>query len=189
MGRRSSLCLSLSACKFACTPSLLHSTYQSTSTCHRCTNTFALAQGCHEPELHLTWWRSVVKRHHGWNTREPAKDCRSSISSSSSSKIVSRHGHHSRYGHIPTAIETRNDRCDTTVARRNERDRHVEQHQHSTAARVSKTSCCQATPNQRPHSKKLGRQQRQGEISTLRVGPPPVDVSVVRRRRNDACQR
>ena len=34
--------------------SLLHTSYQSVSTCHRCTNTFALAQGCHKTELHLT---------------------------------------------------------------------------------------------------------------------------------------
>ena len=53
------------------------------------------------------------------------------------------------------AIETSSGRCDTTVAHRNERDskwqdRHVEQHQHSTAERPSKTSCFQAIPNQRP---------------------------------------
>ena len=41
--------------------SLLQSTYQSTSTCHRCTNAFALAQDCHKTELHLTWKRGALR--------------------------------------------------------------------------------------------------------------------------------
>ena len=90
--------------------------------------------------------------------------------------------------HIPEAIETGNGRCDSTVARRNDRDsqgqnRHVEQNQHISAERVSKTTWFQAIPNQRLPSLKLGRQQRQGIISTLHVRL----ASVVRRRRNDAC--
>ena len=45
--------------KTLCTPDF--------STCHSGTNVFALAQGCHKTELHFSWWRSVVTRHHGWN--------------------------------------------------------------------------------------------------------------------------
>ena len=125
------------------------------STCHRCTNAFALAEGCHKSALHLTCWRSVVQRHHGWKRPKAFESPRPQ--QPSSSRIVNRHGHRSRYRHIPAAIEAGTGRCDTTVANRSERDsqrqnRHVEQHQHSTAERVSKTSCSQAIPNQRLHS-------------------------------------
>ena len=82
---------------------------------------------------------------------------RGSSSSSNSSRIVNRDGHRSRYRHIPAAIQTANGRCDTTVAHSHERDsqwqnRHVQQHQHSTAERASETSCFQAVQSSRPHS-------------------------------------
>ena len=46
-----------------------------------------------------------------------------------------------------------------------------------------------STPNQRARSKKLGRHQWQGIISTFHVGPALTDASVMRRNRNDARQR
>ena len=58
----------------------------------------------------------------------------------------------------------------------------------STPERISKTSGVQTISDQRRHSEKLGRQQRKGIVQELYVGPAPVDASVVRSRRADACQ-
>ena len=78
----------------------------------------------------------------GGNARKSSKD-RGSSTGSSSSRFVNRHGHYSRSGHVPAAIETGNGRCHRTVAHRNERDcqwqnRHVEQRQLSTAEKWQK---------------------------------------------------
>ena len=53
------------------------------NTCHRCTNTF---ESCHKTELHL-----IVKRRHGW------KRSNASEAKHRGSRIVNRHGHHSRF--------------------------------------------------------------------------------------------
>ena len=71
----------------------LHSAHLSASTCHRCTNVFALAQGCHKNKVASVMVRSTVFEDRG------------SSSSSSSSRLVNRHGRHRTYAHIPAAIE------------------------------------------------------------------------------------
>ena len=53
----------------------------------------------------------------------------------------------------------------------------MEQHQHSTAESISNVHCFQVIPDQRPHSKKLGRQQRQRRTPTLYVGLALEDAS------------
>ena len=68
--------------------------------------------------------------------RGQAQYCDSS-SSGSSSRILSRHGHHNRLRNVPPEIGTRNDRCDTAVESGCEwinqwQNRHIEQHKHST---------------------------------------------------------
>ena len=70
-------------------------------------NAFALAQGCHKTELHLSWQRSAVKRHRKWSHLEALE-----IRGSSSSRIVaSRYGHHSR---LDVRCSSRSDRrCQT----------------------------------------------------------------------------
>ena len=75
--------------------SLLHSTYQSTGTCHSCTNAFALAHGCHKTELRKCHGSGAsLSDATGGNARKcPAQDRGSS--SKSSSRIVNRHGHDS----------------------------------------------------------------------------------------------
>ena len=62
-------------------------------------------------------------------------------------------GHHSRTGSTSSAVETRNDIRRTTAESRSERDgqwqnRHVEQHEHSTAESISKANWFQAIPTQ-----------------------------------------
>ena len=63
------------------------------------------------------------------------------------------------------------------------KEQHVEQ---CFAECDSKARSHKATPNQRPHPKKLGMQQQQGIIPTRHVGPTLVDASMVCRRRDNA---
>ena len=63
---------------------------------------FALAQGCHKIELHLSWWRSAVKRHRKRGHSEALE-----IRGSRSSRMAaSRYGHHSRLNDVAAADQT-----------------------------------------------------------------------------------
>ena len=138
----------------------------------------------HTTELHLSWLRSVVKRRHWWK-RSKVFEAKYKTAEAAAAPVTTAD---------PAAFVTGGGRRDTTVEIIHAPDsqwqnRHVEQHQHSTAGSISTAHCFQAIPNQRPHSKKLGRRQWQGIISTFHVGPALVDASVVRQRRNNAYQR
>ena len=147
-------------------------------------------QGVHKTESHLTWWRSCrLNDITGWKRSKAFESPRQQQLQQQQNCEQTWSPQHI-WSQYSSNIETGNGRCDTTGARRNERDsqwqnRHVEQHQHITAERVRKTSCFTAIPKERLHSKNLGRQQRQEILSALHVGLVFADASVVRRRITD----
>ena len=109
----------------------LHCTCHSTNSCHRYTNAFALAQAAPQKQSCICHGSGVsLSDVTGGNAQKSSKDRGSS--SFSSSRFANKHGHHIRSSCIPAAVETGNDRCDTT-----QHSRKCQQH----------------------HSEKLGRQQ------------------------------
>ena len=99
--------------------SLLNSAYQSASTCHRCTNAFALAQVVAQNRVPFDM---VAERLQGTPRVETleslegqAQDHGSSSSGSNSSRIVNRHGHLNTILPHFSSSETGNDRRDTTI--------------------------------------------------------------------------
>ena len=98
--------------------SLLHSAYQSTSTCHRCTNAFALAHVVPQnrvPFVMVAERRQARPRVETLESLRGEAQDRGRSSSCTSSRLVNRHGHHSRFHIISAGIETGNDRRDTTI--------------------------------------------------------------------------
>ena len=138
---------------------VMRSAHVSTSTCHKCTNSFALAQVV--PQNRVSFRVDTLE-----SLRDQAQD-RGSSSSHSSNRIVNRHGHHSRFHSMSAAVETRNDRRDTTIESGSERHNqwqtgHVEQHRHSAPECVSEANCFQG------HTEAVTTFQQTGKAATTK---------------------